>query len=53
MIDPNVFNDVPLCALLDAEEREVLAQQVSTHNIAAGEVLLRIAKIEQRLAGGR
>ena len=41
MIDPNVFNEVPLFALLDAEEREVLAQQVSTHNIAAGECLFK------------
>ena len=41
MIDPNVFNDVPLFALLDAEEREVLAQQVSTHNIAKGEYLFK------------
>jgi len=28
MINPDVFNEVPLFALLDAEEREVLAQRV-------------------------
>jgi CRP-like cAMP-binding protein len=41
MVSPDVFNDVPLFALLDAEEREVLAQQVSTRNIAAGERLFQ------------
>jgi uncharacterized membrane protein len=41
MINPDIFNDVPLFALLDAEEREVLAQQVSTHTIAAGECLFK------------
>src|SRR5262245_41719499 len=41
MVNPDVFNDVPLFALLDAEEREVLAQQVSTQNIATGECLFK------------
>src|SRR5215471_1900747 len=41
MIDPNVFNDVPIFALLDQEEREVLAQQVSTRTIAPGECLYK------------
>jgi uncharacterized membrane protein len=41
MINPDIFNDVPIFALLDAEEREVLAQQVSTRNIARGECLFK------------
>ena len=41
MINADIFNDVPLFALLDAEEREVLAQQVSTTNIAKGEYLFK------------
>src|SRR6266487_5953340 len=41
MINPDVFNDVPIFALLDAEEREVLAQQVSIRNIARGECLFK------------
>jgi CRP/FNR family cyclic AMP-dependent transcriptional regulator len=39
MISPDIFNDVPIFALLDAEEREVLAQQVSKRDIAHGQVL--------------
>lgn len=39
MVDPDVFNDVPLFALLDADERQVLAQQVSAHNFAKGETI--------------
>ena len=42
MINPDIFNDVPMFALLDAEEREVLAQQVSTRNIAHGECLFTV-----------
>jgi uncharacterized membrane protein len=41
MIDPDVFNDVPIFALLDQEEREVLAQQVSTRTITPGEYLYK------------
>jgi uncharacterized membrane protein len=41
MVDPDVFNEVPLFALLDAEEREVLAQQVSKRNVSPGEALFK------------
>jgi CRP/FNR family cyclic AMP-dependent transcriptional regulator len=41
MVNPDVFNDVPLFALLDADERQVLAQQVETRNIAAGETIFQ------------
>jgi CRP/FNR family transcriptional regulator, cyclic AMP receptor protein len=39
MVDPDIFNDVPIFSLLDAEERKVLAQQVSARNFAAGETI--------------
>jgi uncharacterized membrane protein len=41
MVDPDIFNDVPLFALLDADERQVLAQQVSARNFAKGETIFR------------
>ncbi len=41
MVDPDIFNDVPLFALLDADERLVLAQQVSARNFAKGEVVYK------------
>lgn len=41
MIDPDIFNDVPLFALLDAEERLVLAQQVSVRNFEKGEIIFK------------
>ena len=41
MVDPDLFNDVPIFALLDAEERLVLAQQVSLHNFTKGETVFR------------
>ena len=41
MVNPDVFNDVPLFALLDADERKVLAQHVETRNIAAGETIFQ------------
>jgi CRP/FNR family transcriptional regulator, cyclic AMP receptor protein len=41
MIDPEVFNDVPLFALLDQDERQVLAQQVSIRRFAEGEVVFK------------
>ena len=39
MVNANIFNDVPLFALLDADERQVLAQQVSARNFAQGETI--------------
>src|SRR5262245_7093169 len=39
MVDPDVFNDVPLFALLDADERHVLAEQVSARTFAQGETI--------------
>jgi uncharacterized membrane protein len=39
MVDPDIFNDVPIFALLDADERQVLAQQVSAKNFAKGETI--------------
>lgn len=41
MVDPNIFNDVPIFALLDADERQVLAQQVSARNFATGETIFK------------
>src|SRR5438128_320893 len=41
MVDANVFNEVPLFSLLDAEERQVLAQQVHQRNFAKGETIFR------------
>ena len=41
MVDPNIFNDVPIFALLDADERQVLAQQVSARNFARGETIFK------------
>src|SRR5262249_27427356 len=39
MVNADVFNEVPLFALLDADERNVLAQQVSARNFAKGETI--------------
>jgi len=39
MVNPDIFNDVPIFALLDADERQVLAQQVSARNFAKGETI--------------
>jgi uncharacterized membrane protein len=41
MVDADVFNEVPLFALLDADEREVLAQQVAQRRFAAGETIFK------------
>jgi uncharacterized membrane protein len=41
MVDPNIFNDVPIFALLDADERQVLAGQVSAKNFAKGETIFK------------
>jgi CRP/FNR family transcriptional regulator, cyclic AMP receptor protein len=41
MVDADVFNEVPLFSLLDAEERQVLAQQVEQRNFAKGETIFK------------
>ena len=41
MVDPDIFNDVPIFALLDADERQVLAQQVSAKTFAKGEMIFK------------
>jgi len=39
MINPDVFNEVPLFQLLDADEKRVLAEQVSMRTFKAGQVV--------------
>ena len=46
--DPKIFSDVPLFALLDAEERMVLAQQVEVKNFAAGDHIYKTGDASQR-----
>jgi len=41
MVDPDIFNEVPLFSLLDADERQVLAQQVSAKNFTKGETIFK------------
>src|ERR1035437_6930060 len=41
MIDPEIFNEVPLFSMLDADERQVLAQQVSSKSFAKGETVFK------------
>ena len=41
MINPDVFNEVPLFQLLDAEERRVLAEQVSMRTFKEGQVIYK------------
>jgi CRP/FNR family transcriptional regulator, cyclic AMP receptor protein len=41
MVDPNFFNEVPLFELLDAEERKVLADQVSIREFKEGQVIFK------------
>ena len=41
MVNPDIFNDVPLFALLDDEERQVLAQQVSARTFNEGETIFK------------
>jgi CRP/FNR family transcriptional regulator, cyclic AMP receptor protein len=41
MIDPDIFNDVPIFALLDADERQVLAQQVAVRNFDPNELIFK------------
>lgn len=42
MIDPIVFDDVPLFKLLDEEEKKVLAQQVSMRDFKKGQRLFKM-----------
>ncbi len=41
MVNPDLFNEVPLFQLLDAEERRVLAEQVSRLSFKKGEVIFQ------------
>src|SRR5690349_9966172 len=41
MVDPDIFNDVPMFALLDSEERMVLAQQVGVKNFEKDETIFK------------
>jgi len=41
MVNPDIFNEVPLFSLLDPDERQVLAQQVSLQNFAKGETIFK------------
>ncbi len=41
MINPDIFNDVPIFALLDADERQVLALQVSVKTFSKGEIIFK------------
>ena len=39
MVNPDIFNDVPLFSLLDADERQVLAHEVSSRTFGKGETV--------------
>ncbi len=41
MVNPEIFNDVPIFELLDDEERKVLAQQVSVKTFKKGQTLFK------------
>lgn len=41
MVNPDLFNEVPLFQLLDAEEKKVLAEQVSILNFKKGDVIYK------------
>lgn len=41
MVNPQIFNDVPIFELLDDEERKVLAQQVSVKTFKKGQLLFK------------
>ncbi len=41
MISPDIFNEVPIFELLDAEERQVLAKQVSVKEFKKGEIIFK------------
>ena len=42
MIDADIFNDVPLFSLFDADERQVLAQQVSMREFKKDEIIFNV-----------
>ena len=44
MIDPDVFNEVPIFALLDENERAVLAEQVSVRHFNEGESIFKVGE---------
>lgn len=46
--DPEIFSDVPLFALLDPDERMVLAQQVEVRNFATNESIYKAGDASQR-----
>ncbi|MBI3739977.1 MAG: DUF1003 domain-containing protein [Chloroflexi bacterium] len=41
MVSPDLFNEVPIFSLLDADERQVLARQVSVRKFKKGEIVFR------------
>ena len=41
MVNPNFFNEVPIFELLDAEERKVLADQVSILEFKEGQIIFK------------
>ncbi|HVN14103.1 MAG TPA: DUF1003 domain-containing protein, partial [Anaerolineales bacterium] len=41
MVNPDLFNEVPIFELLDAEERKVLAEQVSVKTFKKGQVIFK------------
>jgi CRP/FNR family transcriptional regulator, cyclic AMP receptor protein len=41
VVNPDLFNEVPIFELLDAEERQVLAKQVSIREFKKGEVVFK------------
>ena len=41
MVDADIFNEVPLFSLLDPDERQVLAQQVSLRSFAKGQTIFK------------
>jgi len=41
MVDPKIFNDVPIFELLDEEEKKVLAQQVSVRTFKKGQAIFK------------
>ena len=44
MVEPTIFNDVDLFALLDDEERRVLAQQVDIVEFEAGQTIFKVGE---------
>src|SRR5215470_17802349 len=41
MVNPDIFNEVPIFSLLDADERAVLAQQVHARQFSKGETIFK------------